>query len=491
MRRRLVWPACALLGACTVGPDYHGPPRAAPEATSRGSFVRASDPALTATPGLARWWETLDDAVLSALVDDALAHAPTIDAATARIREARAKLRQTRAQLLPAISASGTYVHAELPGTGLGSIAGDSGSSASGGSSSLDFYNVGANVSWEPDLFGGSRRGVEAARATLGQRLADLADAQVSLSAQVAQTYVNLREVEERARLNVRSSALQHQALVLTRQRYAAGTASGLEVERLTTELESTDAQNTPLAAQIDGYKDALAVLTGREPGALDARLAVPTPVPLPPVSVAIGDPAALIAQRPDVRSAERALATATAQIGINQAKLFPSIRFMGILGLGGTSPGDVLDPGNLSVILAPMLSWPLLDFGRNRAAVDEAEAQRDAAQAQYLQAVLEALQDAEDSLSRFGSTRQQLAQLLRSEQSADRAAVLNRQRYAAGTSSLIDQLDIERQRLSAQLAAAQAKAQLTIDYIAVNKALGLGWGDGQGKIPGPSPQTP
>jgi NodT family efflux transporter outer membrane factor (OMF) lipoprotein len=403
--------------------------------------------------------------------------------AQARIREAQARLAQGRADLLPSLAASALYVHARLPGTSLGSAdegaSQDNGNAQSdGGSSALNFYNIGANASWEPDLFGGRRRGIEGARATVEQRYADLADAQVSLSAQVAQSYVNLRDAQDRSRLNARSTELQRQAVELTRQRYAAGTASKLDLERLQGQLEADAAQNVPLSAQIAMYKDALAMLTGRAPGELDATLDAPAPLPLPPAQVPIGDPASLIAQRPDVRSAERALAASTANIGAQKARMFPGIKFSGILGLGGTDPGDVLDPDNLAALLVPQLSWPILDFGRNRVQVRLAEAQRDAADAQYRQSVLEALQDAEDNLARFGATRRQLAGFIRSERSVASAVALNRQRFAAGTSTLIDQLDIERQDVSAATAVSQAKAQLTIDYIAIQKALGLGWAE-------------
>jgi len=480
----------ALLGACTVGPDYHGPPATATDAVQRGSFVRAGDPALRAAPGVARWWEGLDDATLTALVDDALAHSPTIDAAQARLREAGARLRTQRANQLPSISPSATYLHARLPGTALGggSGSGDAGGEASAGgtdSSAVDFYNLGGTASWEPDLFGARRRGIEGARATVEERFADLADAQVSLSAQVAQAYVALRDVQERVRLNAESSRLQQRQLELTRQRYAAGAASQLQVERLQNQLESTDAQRIPLGAQVAQYLDQLAVLTGRTPGALDQTLTTAVPVPLPPAEVPIGDPAALIAHRPDIRSAERALAASNAQIGVNTAKLFPSLSFLGIFGLGGTNIGDVVDPNKLTALVAPMLSWSFLDFGRTRAAIDQSEAQRDLAAAQYRERVLEALQDAETSLSRFGNTRLQYAQLLRAEQSAARAAALNGERVAAGTSNLIDQLDVERQRLAAAIAVAQAKAQLTDSYILVQKSLGLGWSS-----PSPSAMT-
>lgn len=462
----------SLLGACTVGPDYKGPPAVGAEAVARGGFVRAGQAAVSAPP-LARWWEALGDPTLTVLVDEALANSPTIAAAEARIRQGQAQLRQQRANQAPSVSANGTYLHAELPGVGLGTAEDGQNASTSTG---LDFYNLGLNASWEPDLFGGIRRSIEQSRATVEQRYADLADAQVSLSAQVAQAYVGYRDVQARVRLNARSSKLQRQALALTRQRYAAGTVSALQVERLQNQLESTDAQAIPLDAQADEYRDVLAILTGRTPGALDATLATDVPVPLPPASVAVGDPAALIASRPDIRSAERALAAGTAAIGVSEARRFPSLRFMGILGLGGTSPGDVLDPGNLTTLVAPMLSWSFLDFGRTAAAVRQSEAQRAEAEANYRQTVLAALQDAETSLSRFAATRRQLARLVSAEESATRAEALNRQRVAAGTSTLIDQLDVERQRLSASIAVAQGKAQLTNSFVAVNKALGLGW---------------
>jgi len=480
--------APALLAGCTVGPNYGGPPRAAADAVARGTFVRAGDPAFTPTPGLARWWEALGDSTLIALVDDALAHSPQIDVAQATIRQARAELRTQQVNQLPSVSASASYIHAKVPGIDIasGSGGGSDGTDTQGTTStSVDFFNLGTTASWEPDLFGAGRRGVEGARATVAQRFADLADAQVSLSAEVAQAYVNVRDVQRRADLNAQSTKLQQQALALTRRRYAGGTATELDVQRLQSQLNQTDAQNLPLGAQLDEYRNQLAVLTGRAPGALDATLATKAPVPLPPASVPIGDPATVIAHRPDIRSAERALAASSAQIGVNKSRMYPNISFTGLLGLGGTSLGDVVDPDKFTALLAPRLSWSFLDFGRNRAMVRQAEAQRDIADAQYRQVVLEALQDAETSLSQFGNRRQQLLQLIAAERAATRSAQLNALRVQAGTSTVIDQLDIERQRYSATLSVAQATAQLTLSYVAVQKALGLGWADPAAKPAG------
>ncbi len=456
--------ALLLLGACTVGPNYAGPPATASDATR---FVRATDAALTPTPGLARWWEGLNDPLLTRLVDDALTHSPTIDLSTARLREARARLTQQRVGQLPSASANGTAIFAELP-----PIQPDA------GGTSASFYNLGLNASWEADLFGGGRRTVEQARATAGARQADLADAQVSLSAAVAQAYVALRDVQARIGLSDANTRLQQRQLDLTRQRFAAGTASQLAIERLQTQLENTQADAIPLAAQRDEYLNQLAVLTGRTPGTLDATLTPPAPVPLPPQRIAVGDPAALIARRPDIRAAERQLAAGTAAIGTAKARELPGIRFLGLLGLGGTSPEKTFDLGNLAALAVPSLNWSFLDFGRAKAATRVSEAQRDQADATYRRTVLDALQDAETALSRFGNRRRQLGQLVQVEATAARAAALNRQRVAAGTATLIDQLDIERQQVAAASAVAQARAGLTQSYIAVNKALGLGWTD-------------
>jgi len=471
-------PLVGLLAACTVGPDYAGPPATASDAAARGRFVRASDPVFTPTPGLARWWETLNDPTLTALVDDALAHNPSIDQAQARIREAMARITQQRSGQLPGVSANGTYIHAEVPGIDLGGSGNSGGGSQGdgGGSTSLQFYNLGLNVGWEADIFGGGRRGIEQTRRTAEARFADLADAQVSLSAQVAQAYVSLRDVQQRIRLNQQSTALQQRQLALTRQRFDAGTASTLDVERFQTALETSEAQAVPLGAQRDEYLGQIAILTGRTPGALDATLSTVMPVPLPPAQVPVGDPALLIASRPDIRSAERQLAAATAGIGVSKARELPAVRFLGLLGLGGTSPGDIFDLGKLTALGAPTLSWSFLDFGKARAATRVSEAQRDQAEAGYRQTVLQALQEAETSLSRFGNLRAQLGNLARAEASAARAATLNDQRVRAGTSATIDQLDIERQRLSAAIAVAQAKAQLTNGRIAVQKSPRLGW---------------
>ncbi|WP_245653996.1 efflux transporter outer membrane subunit [Novosphingobium rosa] len=453
------------LTACTVGPNYAGPPKSS-AALANPAFARGDD-AVTSGPALARWWEPLNDPQLSALIDAALAHNPSIDEAQARIREASAILRQRQAAGLPTVAPSFMAAHLDIPPI-----------SGSGDRTSFTFYNLGATASWEPDLWGADRRNNEAARATIGQRQASLADTQVSLSAQVAQAYVNLRDAQTRKALLVALAERQSHALDLTKQRQAAGTATQQDVERAQADLQSTLAQGAPLQAQAEVAMNQLAVLTGQAPGALDAQLGAAQPIPTLPAQVAIGDPARLIAQRPDVRVAERALAASTAQIGVNKAKLLPNISFTGILGLGGSKLGDLVDPSMGAWGLLPQLKWSGLDWGKAHAVLRQSEAQRDTAEAQYRSAVLKALEDAESSLSRFGAARQRLAHLAQGEAAAQRDEALGAQRVAAGTASGLEQIGRENARLQAGLSLAQANADLTLDFIAVNKALGLGWHD-------------
>jgi NodT family efflux transporter outer membrane factor (OMF) lipoprotein len=485
--RKTLLPATLLaaLAGCTVGPNYVGPQNAAPQASRGGAFVRAVSEVVAPTPPTARWWEELGDPTLNELVVRALANNPNVAIVQARLRQARASLREEKANALPNGSASAVYAHARIPGLDLTGSNG-TGNGSSGGTTSVDsqsdratqfdLYNLGFDASWEIDLFGGQRRAVEAARASAAAAEANIADAQVSLTSEVAQAYVNLRDRQQRIALNNRSVTMQEQMLALTQERFVRGTASRLDVTRLQNQLDNTRADITPINAELDAYLDELATLTGDEPGFLDQSLKVVQPLPLPPATVPVGDPAAMIARRPDIRSAERTLASDTAKIGQAEAAKFPSVKFMGIIGVGGTDPSDLTKLDDFTALLAPQLSWNFLDFGRNRARVAQADAARDEAEAQYRQTVLGALRDAEDALSRFKYRRVTVATLARAKASADEAAALSAQRYQAGTTTLIDLLDTRRQQIAAEQSLSQGEAALTGDFISIQKALGLGW---------------
>ncbi|MGE4431645.1 MAG: efflux transporter outer membrane subunit [Sphingobium sp.] len=474
--------ALSVLAACTVGPDYEGPSTAGTPPVPQ-HFARAGQDVAAAAPTPAPWWTALGDPVLDELEQRALVGNPGIAVAQARLQQARSALRLERANGLPNANAQAMAAHAQLPGIDLGS-SGNGGDQGGGGQSggddseSLNFYNIGFDASWEIDLFGGHRRSVEASRASLAAAEANVADAQVSLAAEIGQAYVNLRDRQQRLALAQHSAASQRDILKLTEQRYARGTTSALDVERQRSLTEQSESALLPLKAEESAYLNALATLVGEAPGALDDLLTAPKAIPLPPASVAIGDPAALLQRRPDIRAAERQLAAATAQIGVAEAARFPRISFMGLIGIGGTDPEDVVDLDNLAAIAMPRLSWNILDFGRNGARVGQAQGAREEAAAAYRQTVLSALRDTEDALSRYGASRQSVASAARTRTSAQRTLTLTRQRFTAGTASRIDLLDAQRQSFNAEQSLSQATATMTADYVALQKALGLGWSD-------------
>jgi NodT family efflux transporter outer membrane factor (OMF) lipoprotein len=468
--------ACGL-AACTVGPDYRGAPAVAPEAASAASFVRTPAQGMTRTHAPSQWWLALNDPQLNALIDAALAHNPDVRAAQARLRAARAQLQQQSAAELPKIGASAAAIRMRQPNlSALSSSSGSSGQSASSGRGPVTFYTAGFDASWEIDLFGGTRRAVEAASDEAQAVDADLADTQVSLAAEVAQAYIDLRDEQQRLAIAQHTAELQQEMLTLTEQRRAGGTAAEVDVQRLTTQVENTRSTITPLAAQVEISLDQLAVLTGKAPGALDAELAQAQPLPALPASVPVSDPTAMLAQRPDIRAAERRLASSNAQIGEHVADFLPKLTLFGDLGFTAAEPGHLFRKSNFSWVGVPYLQWNVFDFGRTLGAVRGAQASRDEAEARYEKAVLAALQDANASLSRYGYQREQMVTLQKVQTSAERSATLMRQRYRAGASSLVDLLDTQRSEFAAQQNVVSGQADLLKDFVSLQKSLGLGW---------------
>jgi NodT family efflux transporter outer membrane factor (OMF) lipoprotein len=285
-----------------------------------------------------------------------------------------------------------------------------------------------------------------------------------------------MRDQQQRIALVRESAELEERILTLTQQRREQGVASDLDVERIRTQVENTRETLIPLDAQITESLDQLAVLTGREPGALDIELTTAGQLPALPATVAVGDPAALLRKRPDIRAAEWRLVSANAQIGEHEADWFPKLTLIGDLGFTASDPGHLLRSNNFTWVGAPLLQWNGLDFGRTKAKVDQAKAGFDEAEAKYESTVLSALRDANVALSRYGHQRDNVVSLRNVETSATRAATLTQQRYQAGTSSALDWLDAERTRFSAQQNRISGDADLIKDYVALQKSLGLGW---------------
>ncbi|HEY4068890.1 MAG TPA: efflux transporter outer membrane subunit [Burkholderiaceae bacterium] len=464
--------AAMLCGCAAVGPDYAGAPPVAPDAIQAPRFARdasgsASASASTsapAAPASADWWRGLDDATLDALVEQALRGSPTLQAAEARLRAARASLNQQQANGRPSGSASALGLGlVQAPGTSE--------------QTSTHLYSIGFDATWELDLFGGTRRAVESASAQALAVRADLADAQVSLAAEVAQTYVALRAQQRRLALLQDTATLDGQGLALMQQRRDRGVSTDDELEQRKSQGEGTQASMADVSAQISASLDRLALLTGQAAGALDATLAAPSPsLPTLPQELRVGDPAALLKRRPDIRAAERRLAVRNAQIGQQTANYFPKLSLLGDIGFAGAGLGKLVSGDSLALIAVPYLSWNVLDFGRTAAAVRQAEANRDEALANYQAAVLGALQDANTSLAHYGRQRQVLQRLLAQQASTGRTLGLAQQRRQAGVTSQLDLLDARRGDIDARLKALDGEAELLKDFVALQKSLGLGW---------------
>lgn len=460
-RSILASPVLLVLAGCVMGPNQVRPDAPPSPALEAGAFLRATG-AITEAP-VARWWEPLGDPVLSGLIKKALEQAPAIDAATARIRQARSGIASARASLLPAFSASATYVYADLPDQSFGTAAGGT-----------DFVTLGFDTQWEADLWGGKAREVERARAEAGAAEARLADVEVSLSAEIARTYVTLRARQASAKLLEQRRSAEQQLASIANRRLDGGTGTAQDAAKARQRLSGTDTELTAVRAESTVLRDSLAVLTGAAPGTLDNLAAAG--IPLPPAKVAVGDPAALLQRRPDVIEAERRLASSTAAIGVAEARRFPSVSLLGLIGIGGSSIGDVFDTSQLSAIAVPRLTWNFLDFGRTAAGVRGAKAARDAALADYRASVLAALQDAEASLARFGAARIALARAADSLREAREVARLEKLRAGAGTISRGQAVEAQVAEIDARLAEINSRADLTLAYVSVTKSLGLGW---------------
>jgi outer membrane protein, multidrug efflux system len=488
MKPILLASIAVILAGCTVGPDYHGPPTVT--ATAK-TFVRADATVASAQPP-AHWWTALGDPQLNQLIDATLAANPGVDVARARVREARANLRLQTASGLPTTGATAAYLRtgnfssllsgaSSNDGSGGGGAAssGSSQSSSSGGP--LNLYVIGFDATWELDFFGGNRRAVEGASATVAASEAQEADAIVSLTAEVAESYIELCDARQRLSLTQQNFDIDSRLVELMKLRRAGGAATDLDVVRITNQLDTTRATLPAIRAAISEQLNRLAALTAQAPGALDAQLANVGAVPPPPATTNIGDPAALLRHRPDIRIAERQLAQHTAAVGQSVAAQFPKVALLGSVDFAATHPQDLFNSGNFTYLAGPVLQWTPFDFGRNHARVVQARAARDEAEANYRQVVLNALADAETSLARYGQQRDAVADLGLARASAEETYRLTELRLRGGTAATTDVLDADTVRKQAQLNYQEGLAQLTQDYVALQKSLGLGWADASG----------
>ena len=452
--------ALAWLSGCAVGPDYQPVEPDAPE-----RFLEAPQ-ASAGSADEQRFWAGFDDPMLAGLIRQTLDANRELRAALARYQRAEALLRGSRAEQLPdvGVSASAAEQHlADVERTPPGA-----------GDDRVELYQAAAGLSWELDLFGRLRRASEAQRAELGAAGADLAALQVALVGQLATSYFELRGLQQQllvARSNVDN---QRQSLEIVRSRVGAGRGTAFDEVRAISQLEATRAVIPDLQAAVRARMFRIAVLTGQNPGALVDELAPPAPLPESLPVIPVGSPGEVLRRRPDIRAAERRLAAASARIGVATADLFPSFSLDALIGSVASDSGDLFSAGAESRRVALGVDWTFLDFGRVRSRIDAADADSQAALANYEQTVLLALEETETQLVRYARSRERSERL----GAATEAAELARTRYRQGFIGFFEVLAAEQELIDTRDALIESRTAETLAMVNIYRALAGAPGD-------------
>ncbi len=416
-------------------------------------------PSANAPSSLAAWWGRFGDPALGPLVDQAMAANTSVKSAQAALRQARALAEVQRAGLGPSVSVSGSAQRSQ-----------------SGSSDASNTFKASVGASWEPDLFGGNRAAANASETDAQASAASLSNVQVSLAAEVASSYINLRGLQARLAIARSNLATQTETLQITRWRAQAGLVSSLDVELAVSAAEQTQAQIPALQTSVAQTLNALAVLTGQAPGTLNTALGDAAPIPPAPADLALAFPADTLRQRPDVRAAELKVRSAWSRVAMADAARYPSFSLTGSIGLSSLTLGSLIDSGSLLKSLLAGVSAPLFDGGAAKAQVRAQEAALDQARATYQGTVLAALQDVEDALVAIQGDRERLTRLQAAASAAANAELLARQRYQSGLIDFATVLGTQRSLLSAQDSVASTQASLSANHVRLYLALGGGW---------------
>jgi NodT family efflux transporter outer membrane factor (OMF) lipoprotein len=471
--------ASGTMVGCLVGPKYQPPATAAPEHWSEPLAGIETD----RTESLAAWWQRFHDPELDSLVARALRANPDLRIADARVREARAEAGLAEAGLWPEANLSGSAGRAKQSGNQplIGSAL------PPGTPLTSSVYQSGFDASWELDLFGGARRGTEAAYADLAAAGFSRGDAQVQLAAEVARNYVTARSYQQRLEIARQNIAAQRDGVTLAQDRYRQGLTSGLEPEQAATVLAQTEAQVPSLESGLQTAIHHLGVLLGQRPGALGEELAARAAIPAAPPQVPAGLPSDLLRRRPDIRVAERRLAAATAQIGVATAELFPKFSLTGNYGYLSTGTGNLVTPRSSAWSVGPSFQWRLFDAGRIRAGIRAQNARQEQALALYEKAVLTSFEDVENALVALAKEQSRNQPLRIAVASSRNSLEISRDQYRNGLTSFINVLDAERSLYQTEDTLVQSDQAVAQDVIALFKALGGGWeepGTGKGAAP-------
>jgi NodT family efflux transporter outer membrane factor (OMF) lipoprotein len=471
--------------ACTVGPNYTTPQIASPpsyaEAASTKRTVIAPRPA-----DLSAWWTALNDPVLNDLVRRALADNPDLQTAASRVREARQQVRIAAASELPTVNASGNTVtlNSDRKSSSTSASTASTGSGAAGGGlagipipSHANLYSVGFDATWELDLFGGTRRAVEEAKDNVQAVEWARRDGQVSLLAEIANDYLTLRALQVRIAIGQAELKRQQDLFGLIHARRQAGFVTNLDVNQQSVQVATAAAQIPQLDAAARAQVHALGVLVGQPPDALAGTLQTAAALlPPPPPSLPVGLPSDLLLRRPDIREAERRLAAANAEIGVQEANLYPKVNLLGLGSFAGTSVDNLFSHQNLQSIGVGMVTLPIFNGGRTRASIAAAKEEKTQALLAYRKAVLSAFRDVEDALARYKAEDARRTALAQSVDAAQNSLAIAQDQYRTGLVTFVNVLQAENALLSSRDQLTQSDAQSLSDLVSLYKALGGGY---------------
>jgi multidrug efflux system outer membrane protein len=424
----------------------------------------AAAPSKTPTLGqqpadLSGWWQRFNDPKLTGLIAQTLHANTSLQSAQAALRQARAQADAQAAGLGPSLGASASAQRSQA-------------GNASGGNR----FQAGFDASWEPDLFGRNRSAADASAADALASAANLGNVQVSLAAEVAANYINLRALQTRLGIARDNLTTQQDTLQLTRWRAQAGLVSSLDLEQTVSATAQTEAQLPALQTGVTQALNALAVLSGQAPGALAATLGASAPIPTAPADLAIAFPTETLRQRPDVRAAERRVDAALARLSAAEAARYPSFRLGGSLGLSAITLGSLTHGASVLRSLLASASAPLFDGGALQAQTRAQQASVEQAHANYQGTVLAALQEVEDALAALRGDTERLERLQTASTAAANADLLARQRYQSGLIGFDTVLSTQRSLLTTQDGVASTRASLSSNHVRLYKALGGGW---------------
>ena len=501
----------AALAGCTVGPNFARP---APWWSPAAWFGGRPKPALRSEPVAApvdpNWWDLFRDPELTSLENRLAGSNLDVQVATVRIAESRAQLGIARADLFPQLNADGSYTRerisplgaiAAINGASAGShgFAGSAGSFGSAGSGfagntgtlgaipasvaaggktipPFDLWQYGFDSTWELDLWGRVRRAVESARASEEAAAENRRNTLVSALAELARDYVQLRGVQRNMQIVRENLRTAQESLRLTQERAASGLTNELDVSNAQAQVSSVAAQLPVLQQQEAQAINALSLLLGQPPRALQAELGAPKPIPPVPPRVPVGLPSDLIRRRPDIRAAEAQLHAATADIGVAVAAFFPSVSLSGSFGFQALTLAKTFSWDARQYGIGPTISLPIFQGGRLRSTLQLRKQEQKEAALTYQRTVLQALHDVDNALIAYANEQRRRDQLQQDVNASRRALDLARQRYSQGVATFLDVLDAERTVLAAEQQLNDSTTTVSTNLVALYKALGGGW---------------